>query len=158
MSIKPSIAIILFLISCNTKVTTELTDQEKNVIAREIKNLVENFLDPNTLSYETHVNMRADVDGYIFAGDGQILFTDYNSYKEATKQSFEDIQQFIEADNTQMFVYVLAKDAAACTTEFKGKYIDAAGDTITHNGCWTFIFKKLNNEWKVVQENGTHTH
>jgi len=30
-----------------------------------------------------------------------------------------------------------------------------SGDTILNNGCWAFVFKKFDNGWKVIQENGT---
>ena len=85
------------------------------------------------------------------------MFTDYNSYKEGIKLAFEGLQRFTEMKATALFVYVLAIDAAVCTTEFKGKYLSTDGDTVVWNGCWTFVFKKFNGEWKVIHENGTHT-
>jgi hypothetical protein len=135
-----------------------LTDQKVNEIESEIRKIVTEFLNPNTLSFETHTALRADVDGFVQGSDGKIMFTDYNSYKDAVKQIFESFQRFIEMKITQLYVYVLASDAAVCTTEFKGKILGLDGNTIVHNGCWTFVFKKFYDEWKVIHENGTHTH
>ena len=71
--------------------------------------------------------------------------------------TFKNIQKFIEVDAYNSHVYILSKEAATCTTEFKSKYINADGDTVINNGCWTFVFKKFENDWKVIHENGTHT-
>ena len=134
-----------------------LTDEEKNHIAIEIENIVDDFLDPDNLTFETHTALRANQEGYVLAGDGKILFTSYDDYKKGMEATFKNIQKFIEVDAYNSHVYVLSKEAATCTTEFKSKYINADGDTVIHNGCWTFVFKKFENDWKVIHENGTHT-
>lgn len=149
--------IILFSISCSTQVTNKITENEKKAIISEIETIVNNFFDPNTLSYETHTGLRADKEGYIMGGDGKIQYTDYSSYHEGMKSSFAHIQKFTEAKPIVTYVYVLSKDAATCTTEFKSKFLTTTGDTIVNNGCWTFVFKKFEDGWKVIQENGTHT-
>jgi hypothetical protein len=91
------------------------------------------------------------------AGDGGIKYTDYKTYNDAMKVSFQNIQRFIEMKRLQTETYVLANDAATCTTVFESKFLITSGDTIINNGCWTFIFKKFDEGWKVIQENGTHT-
>ena len=149
--------LILISFSCKPGGISELTDQEKNQISAEIETVVDNFFNPNTLNYETHTALRADREGYIGGSDGKIVSTDYESYKEGVKLAFENIERFIQLERTKTYIYVLALDAATCTTEFLGQYVTMDGDTIVHNGCWTFVFKKFDNEWKVIQENGTHT-
>ena len=135
-----------------------LTDCDKSRIADEIESVVTNFLNPDTLNYESHVGLRANVDGYLMAGDGQIAFTDYQSYKDAMKVNFESFRKFTELKKIRSYVYVLSEDAAVCTVEFKGKMQTLDDQDVAYNGCWTFVFKKFENDWKVVQENGTHTH
>jgi hypothetical protein len=133
----------------------ELTEDQKRSISNEIETITRNFL--NAISYETEVAIRADVDGYVMGGDGKIMFTDYSSFKEYVKQAFADIQKFTEMNIVALHVYVLSKEAASCTFEMKGKYLTTKGETVIHNACWTLVFKKFDNGWKVVQENGTHT-
>jgi len=29
---------------------------------------------------------------------------------------------------------------------------------LPHNACWTFVFKKIQDEWNVVEENGAPIH
>jgi len=142
----------------NMKAQTELTDSEKKRIEEEIKTVIYNFINPNTLNLESHIALRADVDGYVMGSDGKILYTDINSYKEGIKQALQNIERFTKLECTKIYVYVLAPDAASGTAEFEGRVLTKEGDTLIHNGCWTFVFKKFDNTWKVVQENGTHIH
>lgn len=150
------LSMILFSISCQSTGHCELTEDERIEISKEIETVLDNFVSPE-LNYQTHISLRADTEGYLYAGDGSYIFTDYQSYKEGVKSSFENIQRFIELKTIRNSVYVLGPKSAVSTLEFNGKYITSDEDTIVHNGCWTFVFKKFDNEWKVVQENGTHT-
>jgi len=142
--------------SCNTQNTGELSEDQKKLISTEIETIVNNFFNPNTLTYETHTGLRANKEGYVMGGEGKILFTDYSTYNESMKSGFAGIQRFTDFETVAIYVYVLCEDAATCTTEFKSKFLTTAGDTIINNGCWTFVFKKFDNDWKVIQENGTH--
>jgi hypothetical protein len=157
----PWIAVMSFLLSailtsCNTQNTCELNDDQKKLISTEIETIVKNFFNPGTLSYETHTGLRANKEGYVMGGEGKIIFTDYATYNESMKSSFAGIQRFTDFETVAMYVYVLSKDAATCTTEFKSKFLTTAGDTVINNGCCTFVFKKFDEGWKIIQENGTH--
>lgn len=150
--------IILAIIStsCNNRNSFDLTEDEKRVISGEIETIVKHFFNTETLSYETHTQLRANKPGYVMGGEGKILFTDYASYHESMKSAFAGIEKFTDFEIMAIYVYVLSKESASCTTEFKSKFLTTAGDTVINNGCWTFVFKKFDNEWKVIQENGTH--
>ena len=148
---------LMILCSFNTSVSHDPDEQEKSLIKKEIETIVHDFFNPETLNYATHTGLRANREGYLMAGDGKIMFTDYPSYQAQMKLSFGNMQRFTEAKADRTYTYVLAKDAAACTTEFQSKYLTNKGDTIVNNGCWTFVFKKFDGQWKVIQENGTHT-
>lgn len=134
-----------------------LTEQQKIQITKEIEAAVDNFMNPKTLNYNTHVALRADKEGYLFASDGQILAADYKTYQDMTQNAFENVVRFTEMKLLKKYTYVLSEDAAVCTMEFKSKFLTNGGDTLNNNGCWTMVFKKFDNEWKVIQENGTHT-
>lgn len=147
----------LIFVSCRPQASSELTAEEKEAVSREVENVVRNFLDAKTLDFQTHTGLRANVDGYVMGGDGKILFTSYSDYYQQMKTSFAHIQKFTETKILSLYTYVLCKDAATCTFLLKGKYLTTSGDTLANNVCWTLVFKKIGNQWKVVQENGTHT-
>jgi hypothetical protein len=148
---------ILVLTSCRSQFSIELTEEEKKAVSKEIETIVRNFMNASTLNYETHTGLRANKEGYVMGGDGIIKFTSFDDYYKNTKAGFSGIQKFTESEIIALHVYVLSPESASCTTQFKSKFLTTAGDTVVNNGCWTFVFKKFDNEWKVIQENGTHT-
>lgn len=147
---------VLIIVSCQPKDSCKLTTEEKKAVSKEVETVVRNFLNAETISYETHTSLRANQPGYVMGDKGQIKYRTYAEYQSATKTAFSGIQRFTEMQIVELYVYPLSKDAATCTTLFKSKFLTIAGDTLINNGCWTFVFKKFENEWKVVQENGTH--
>jgi hypothetical protein len=148
---------VLIFVSCQPKGVYKLTAEEEKAVSKDVETIVRNFLNAETLSYENHTGLRANQPGYVMGGDGQIIYRSYAEYQSSLKAAFSGIQRFIEMQIIELHVYPLSKDAATCTALFKGKFLTTAGDTLIDNGCWTFVFKKFENEWKVVQENGTHT-
>jgi hypothetical protein len=148
---------ILILVSCRPQVSCELTDEEKKAVAGEIETVVRNFLNASTLGYQSEIGLRADVEGYVMGGDGKIKFTSYDALDQYLKKAFANIQKFTEAEIVSLYIYVLAKDAAACTFLLHSKFLRTSGDTVVNNASWTMVLKKFDKAWKVVQENGTHT-
>lgn len=151
-----SLAVLIF-VSCKPQASCELTENEKTTISKEIETIVRNFLDANTLGYQTEIGIRANAEGYVMGGDGKVKFTSYADLDKYLKEAFTGIQKFTEAEILSLYIYVLSKEAATCTFLMKSKYLMTSGDTIVNNACWTLVFKKFDNQWKVIQENGTHT-
>lgn len=149
--------IVLLFGSCQPQVSCEATNEEKKVITSEIEALVRDLWNPEKTSYETNDILRSRVDGFVYASDGKIISTSYNEFDQKMKEGFAGVQKFVEAEIPAIHVFVLSKEAATCTYLFKSKFIATSGDTAVNNGCWTFVFKKFENGWKVVQENDTHT-
>jgi len=104
------------------------------------------------------MELRSNTEGTVIGGDGKIQATGYKEIDHYMRTGFSEVQKFTEFEILSLYIYVLCRDAAACTTLFKSKFLTTSGDSVVHNGCWTFVFKKFGAEWKVVQENGTHTH
>lgn len=148
---------ILILVSCRPQVSCELTTEERKAVSKEVETVVRNFLNANTLGYQTEIEMRANTEGYVMGGEGKIRFTSYDDFEKYLKAAFIGIEKFTEMEILSLYIYVLSKDAATCTFQEKSKYLRTSGDTIVNNACWTLVFKKFDNGWKVVQENGTHT-
>lgn len=149
-------ACIFLFLSCQTKTSCKLTESEKTAIEQEINTIVRNFMNAETLSYETHTGLRANHPGYLMGGEGKIIHRSYTGYQSATKQAFSGISKFTEMNITELYVYALSNYAATCCTEFKSKILTTTGDTLINNGCWTMVFKKFDSEWKIIHENGTH--
>lgn len=146
---------VFMLLACQPKTTCELSETEKIAVEQEVETIVRNFLNAETINFETHTGLRANQPGYIFGGEGKIKFRSYSEYQTYLKKAFNRLR-FIEMSVSELYVYALSKDAATCTTEFQSRVLTNSGDTLINDACWTFVFKKFDNEWKVIQENGTH--
>lgn len=149
--------IVLIFESCQPQGSCEPTNEEKKAVSKEVEAVVRNFLNANTLGYQTEIGIRANTEGYIMGGEGKIRFTSYNELDKHLKTAFTQIEKFTEMEILSLYIYVLSKDAASVTTLLKSKYLKTSGDTVANNACWTLVFKRFENGWKVVQENGTHT-
>lgn len=126
-------------------------------ITEEIEQIMSDLINPENQSAEHLISIKANTGDYVFASDGKIRHTDYEKYQESIRKSFERVQKFIKFERIRTIIYPLAIDAATCTTEMNGKYISTSGDTILPGACVTYVFKKFDNEWKVIQGNGAHT-
>ena len=151
------VVIISSLFSCKPQASCEPSNEEKIKITSEVEKVVKDLWNPSTVSYETNDILRRGIDGYAMGSDGKIVFKNYEEFDKAMKASFGNLKRFIDSEVPLIHVYVLSKNAAACTYEFKSRFISNSNDTIINNGCWTFVLKRFENGWKVVQENGTHT-
>lgn len=147
---------VFILLACQQKNTCELSAPEKASIEQEIETVVRNFMNAETITFETHTGLRANHPGYVFGGEGKIKYRTYSEYEDALKKAFGVTQRFTEMSISELYVYALSKDAATCTTEFKSKILTTSGDTLINDGCWTMVFKKFDGNWKIIQENGTH--
>jgi len=148
-----ALPILISSMELNAQNTSGMSESK---IKSEIETLMDYFFNPDHLNYQDQVALRANQDGYIFAIDGRIIYADYESYRSGAEASYAKVQKFIESKRTNSLIVALAETAAACTTEFQSKYLNTSGDTVILNGCKTFVFKKIGDKWKIVQENGTH--
>ena len=152
-----TVSIFVFvLLACQPKNICELSETEKAAIEQEVETIVRNFLNAETLSFETHSGLRANQPGYLFSGEGKIKYRTYSEYEAFVKDAFSKMQRFTEMSVSELYVYALSENAATCTTVFNSKFLTISGDTVINDGCWTMVFKKFDGNWKIIQENGTH--
>ena len=53
-------------------------------------------------------------------------------------------------------VLSLAPDAAAYTTEYRWSMITTAGDTVRMQGSWTYVMRRVGDDWTIFHSTGTH--
>ena len=97
---------------------TNLSEAERNSIEKAVRERVTGYgeavrnRDPEWLC-----GFWADVEGFTFAGDGEI-WTEHKTMADATKAWFEMIAEVLYCEMTNTHVYILGPDAASATTEF----------------------------------------
>ena len=136
--------------------TTELTEEMKAEIATEVEQRVAGYME----AVQRHdaswlVNFWSDVDGIVFAGDGNVA-EGHDAIAKPTRDWIAGLESVIRAGFSNGHTYVLAPDAASHTAAFDWSIVNTAGDTVSSRGSWTYVFKRFDGEWKVVHSNGTH--
>jgi ketosteroid isomerase-like protein len=136
--------------------TTELTEVQEAEIAAAVERRVAEYGEAvHSRDMDWFSNFWAAVDGFVFAGDGE-LSPGHDEYMNQLRESMEGMMTLIRFGFSNGHTYVLAPDAASHTAAFDWSIVNAAGDTVSSRGSWTYVFKRFDGEWKVVHSNGTH--
>lgn len=151
-----STVIILLLIGCNQP--KGISEEEKLAIKKEIKERVENY--PEALKrkdLEWFHNFWSNEEDFVFAGDG-LLNTNYDSaITQVYLNLFPNLEEVLHFEISNGQISVLSKDAASYALNFDWG-ITISGDTVKSKGSWIYVFKKSDDQWKVVHSAGTHNY
>jgi len=133
-----------------------MTDQEKAEVAEAVSAAISEYVEAiKNMDLEAAGEFWADTEGFVIAGDGTLIA----SQKQWISQIEEMWEGMAEVNSVELFnphTYVLAKDAAAHSLEFKTTITSTDGETVNAHGSWTYVFKHLDGRWRVVQSAGTH--
>lgn len=141
--------------SCTQK--SELSEAEKLRIAKEIQvraNGYSEALKSKDLSW--FQSFWSDEEDFVFAGDGQVE-TDYEAtMTQPLENLFQNLEEVIHFEFTNGHIYVLGRDAASYVANFDWGMVMNTGDTLQAKGSWLYVFRKTDDQWKVVHSAGTH--
>jgi ketosteroid isomerase-like protein len=93
-----------------------------------------------------------DFDDFIHAGDGQV-FGDREAWLAWMASHKPD--ETISWEFTEVHVAVLGAKAASYTANFEIVNM-RGGEESTTTGSWTYVLRKTDEGWRVVQSNGKH--
>lgn len=159
---------VLFLIGCITGIQAcsarsagtiagTINEAERASIAAAIEQRVDGYFEAaRRQDVQWLLGFWANIPEFVIAGDGEVKVGYEDGIATPTRQWFAGLKTVLVSEHMNGHAYVLARDAASYTTEFRWSIVRTAGDTVTSHGAWTYVFKKLNGEWRVVQSAGTH--
>ena len=151
-----TISISLFALACQPVAPTELAESERAQIVAEIEQTIEDYKDANLrLDLDAQMTFWSDSDEFVFAGDGTIS-GGYEWWADQMRNYDAQNESWDYWEMTNIHVAVLARDAASATLEFESSVQRVGGVTARQRGAWTYVFKKQDGSWKVIQTNGTH--
>lgn len=134
---------------------TELSQEEKEKTSTEIKRAVDNYIKAITSNdLDKMLAFWSDSEEFIHAGDG-IVVGGYKEWTNWLRDWFNPEREWLYWKGSNVNTVVLSKEAAVYTYNFEDAYVDGL-DTTRVEGAWTFVFRKENNEWKVIASNGAH--
>lgn len=141
---------------CGTRTPSSMTDQERAAVAEAVEQRVSGYVEAiERQDLEYLLGFWADTEGFVLAGDGSLTIG-YDTWATQIREIVAGTASVLHAEYKNPHIYVLARDAASYSMEFDWSMATTAGDTVSATGAWTYVFKRLDGEWKVVQSAGTH--
>jgi len=135
-----------------------MTADEKASVAEAVEARVSGYVDAiRRRDIDSMLDFWADTDGFVMAGDGQ-LTVGYDTWAQVLRDNVVNIPTVNRIVKRNEHIFVLAPDAASYSMEFEWSMNKATGDTLRARGAWTYVFKRLNGKWQVVQSGGTHVY
>ncbi len=133
-----------------------MTDQEKNKVVAGVSAAVVGYGEAiKKMDLEAAGEFWADDPEFVIAGDGTLVAS-YDEWMSQIKELWGGTANVNSFEFFNPHVYVLADDAAAYSTEYKWSITSHAGETTNARGSWTYVFKRLNDRWRVVHSGGAH--
>ena len=147
---------LLITQGCGNNSTEVLTEQEKAIITEEVKARVVDYIDAfKKLDKERMLDFWANTEGFVVAGDGSLV-VGYDKYTIQINDLIPNTDKVNYIEQNEPHVYILARDAASYTMEYRWSLTMKSGDTLNAKGSWMYVFKKFDDTWRVVHSAGAH--
>ncbi len=150
-----AMALVTFLSGCGTGGApgTTLSAEDTTRIEEEVRQALEDY-GASVLSgdQERVAAFWGDFDDFIHAGDGRV-FGDREACLEWIASNRPDAT--LSWEYSDIHVAVLAPNAASYTANFEVVNV-VGGEEVTVTGSWTYVLRKTEDGWRVVQSNGKH--
>ena len=148
--------LVLLCSACRPVPPPELTAADKASIAEALEERVSGYAEAaRRRDVDYMLGFWADVDEFVIAGDGE-LTVGYDAWADFIRQSIVEFPVVNSITTRNPHVYVIGLDAASYTVEFEWSMTSAEGETTSARGTWTYVFRHLDGEWRVVHSAGTH--
>jgi hypothetical protein len=134
-----------------------LSDEKKNAIANEIKELLEGYHQAAIRKdTEWFRNFWANEENFAAALDGD-LATEYGSWFQTSYvEALPTIKEILHFEFTNSKAAVISENAVSYATNFDWGMITTADDTIKSKGSIVYVFIRKNGKWQCIQTGGTH--
>lgn len=139
----------LSLFSCKNE-SSELTSKEKETIKKEISAQVEKIVKgAGQLNIEMAMSPYSNASDFLVVNpDG--TFLDYNGMKEANTESFKQLNSMKFVTKNEQFKF-LTKNKVLLTWYGQNEFEMKTGEKMKiESYVGTMLFKKIDNEWKIV--------
>ena len=145
------IILTVLSISCTTKnKSSMITEKEIDIIKNEVKSEIDSLI-IGCESLDMHLAFKVfskSPDFFMIASDGN--YYDYQTFFNNNKVYLESCSKF-ELFTTRLDIKVLTSDLVIVSWLYKAVATLETGDQdIIEKAGATFLFKKLDNEWKVI--------
>ena len=149
-------AIVAFQGMTEFAIGDTLSANGASTVETEIEKVLDGYRDAMlTRDYDAMIAFWSDSEDFVFAGDGRIL-GGIDAWKAQTTKDYKETERWEIWDWQNVQILPLSPESASATVEFRFRWVDKEGATWNSRGAWTYVFRKEDGGWKVVQTNGTH--
>jgi hypothetical protein len=140
------LTISIGLFSCNNS-SCELTETKKKEITKEVTQITNSIFE---LAGKKDMNYNRPIADNVTAAFSGTIMESWPKHKQQMVDFFAG-QEKIESKIDIIKVDVLSVDAAIVLGKYSIKATDKSGTIISSPpSCITYVFSKINNEWKVI--------
>jgi ketosteroid isomerase-like protein len=133
-----------------------MTEEERFEIAQAVSAAVDEYMETiRQKDLAAAKEFWADTDGFVIARDGTMIV----GYKEWVSTMEAEVAAMAEVNNIELLnphVCVLAPDVASYSMEFRFSFTLVGGEKVNLHGSFMYVFKYLDDRWRVVNSAGTH--
>ena len=145
------------VVGCVASEPDEMSPAERQAVAAEIRERLDEYAEAVTnQDINAMLSFWSDSEDFLFAGDGVIL-GGYEEWAPLTTKHNAETKRWLRWNWHNVHVVVLSQNAASATVALDYSKISTDGDTVSADGSWTYVFKKYDGDWKVIQTNGSHS-
>ena len=149
-----ALAAVAGLLACQP--TGELTEEQKAAISQAIEQRVSEYRAAvQALDLEAMLAFFAETEETVHAADGELI-AGHDALAAFYRERLPGFAAIQEIEFRNLHTQVLAADAASCTFEFQWTAETAEGELLNSRGSWNFVFRQMDDEWKIVPSTGTH--
>ena len=142
--------------SHNSSELKGMDEQLETKIIEKIEARVSDYIDAyKRLDIEHMFDFYADSDGFAYASDGSLI-TDFKAWTARSRENTAKIAKVNRMEIENPKIAVLDKNAVSYAMAYSYSMTMKSGDISNVSGSWLYVFKKINDTWRVVQTAGTH--
>lgn len=147
---------IMLAYGCGQEPTRELTEEEKQVLAEEVRSRVLEYSDAwRALDEDRMLDFFADDEDFVFAGDG-FPVAGYEEYTTQYRDILSNTKGVNYVEIEDVYINVLASDTASFAMNYRWSMVDLSGNETKAEGSWLWVLKKSEGRWRVVSSAGAH--
>lgn len=149
-------SVLLFLSNAQEVSSQTANSKWKLEVKNEINHVLENYrIAMLTRDYDAMISFWSNSADFVMGSDGHII-GGYEDWIAETTRHYENSIKIKQWDWENVHILPLSDSAATVTLEFEFKSVDLNSDIYHAIGSWTYVFKKEDENWKVIHSNGHH--
>ncbi|MCU4174792.1 hypothetical protein [Carboxylicivirga sp. N1Y90] len=150
------ILVLCLLNGCTPKDEAYLSNKDKQAITIEVNQALDVWMDSPKVGWIEHILSGMQLtDDFAMVSDGNIL-KGTNSIEQYMSESSQYVEYIANVQTPERYVNVLSRDVAMISLTFTEDVHLKSGDVHKSKGGFQYVFKKIDNDWKVVGMAGTH--